>query len=126
MEKIKVNENCIGCGACTAIAPDYFEFNDEGYAKPIKEEVEEITNQFDNMGGMRGKNGEKFPQNGKMPQFDGSMTPPSGEKPQFDENMTPPSGENPFKNGETPEDFDMFNQNNNNQTNDTNATQDTK
>ena len=43
MEKIKVNENCIGCGACTAIAPDYFEFNDEGYAKPIKEEVEKIT-----------------------------------------------------------------------------------
>ena len=31
MEKIKVNENCIGCGACTAIAPEYFEFNDDGY-----------------------------------------------------------------------------------------------
>lgn len=43
MEKIKVNENCIGCGACTAIAPEFFEISDEGYAKPIKKEVEEIT-----------------------------------------------------------------------------------
>lgn len=43
MAKIKVNENCIGCGACTAIASDFFEFSDERYAKPIKEEVEEIT-----------------------------------------------------------------------------------
>ena len=43
MEKIKVNENCIGCGACTAIAPDFFEFGDDGYAKPIKNEVEKIT-----------------------------------------------------------------------------------
>lgn len=41
--KIKVNENCIGCGACTAIAPDYFEFNEDGYAKPINENVENIT-----------------------------------------------------------------------------------
>jgi ferredoxin len=43
MKKIKVNENCIGCGACTAIAPENFEFSDEGYAKPIKNEIEEIT-----------------------------------------------------------------------------------
>ena len=43
MNKIKVNENCIGCGACTAIAKDFFELNEEGYAKPIKEQVEEIT-----------------------------------------------------------------------------------
>ena len=43
MKNIKVNENCIGCGACTAIAPDYFEFNEEGYAKPIKAQVEVIT-----------------------------------------------------------------------------------
>ena len=43
MKKIKVNENCIGCGACTAIAPEYFEFNDEGYAQPIIKEVEEIN-----------------------------------------------------------------------------------
>ena len=25
--------NCIGCGACTAICPDVFEFNDDGYIK---------------------------------------------------------------------------------------------
>lgn len=43
MEKIKVNENCIGCGACTAIASDFFEIGEQGYAVPIKEEVEEIT-----------------------------------------------------------------------------------
>ena len=43
MAKIKINENCIGCGACTAIAKECFEFSDEGYAKPIKEEVNEIT-----------------------------------------------------------------------------------
>ncbi len=43
MKKIKVNENCIGCGACTAIAPDFFEFGDEGYAQPKEKEVEEIT-----------------------------------------------------------------------------------
>ena len=40
MAKIKINENCIGCGACTAIAPECFEFSDEGYAKPIKEAAE--------------------------------------------------------------------------------------
>ena len=43
MKKICVNENCIGCGACTAIAPDFFEFGDAGYAIPIKEVVEKIT-----------------------------------------------------------------------------------
>lgn len=43
MEKIKVNENCIGCGACTSIASDFFEIGEQGYAVPVKEEVEEIT-----------------------------------------------------------------------------------
>lgn len=43
MIKIKVNENCIGCGACTAIADKYFELNDDGYAKPIKNEIENLT-----------------------------------------------------------------------------------
>lgn len=43
MEKIKINENCIGCGACTAIASDFFEIGEQGYAVPVKEEVEEIT-----------------------------------------------------------------------------------
>lgn len=31
----KVNENCIGCGACTAVCPDVFELNDEGLAENI-------------------------------------------------------------------------------------------
>lgn len=32
--KVKVNkELCIGCGACQAIAPSVFEFNDEGLAE---------------------------------------------------------------------------------------------
>ncbi|MDD2565635.1 MAG: ferredoxin [Candidatus Gracilibacteria bacterium] len=29
----QVKANCIGCGACTAITPDVFEFNAEGYVK---------------------------------------------------------------------------------------------
>lgn len=41
MKKIIVNENCIGCGACTSIAKEYFELNDDGYAKPKVEKVEE-------------------------------------------------------------------------------------
>lgn len=41
MKKIKINENCIGCGACTAIAKEYFEINDDGYAKAKIEKVEE-------------------------------------------------------------------------------------
>lgn len=32
--KIKVNQElCIGCGACQAICPSVFEFNDEGLAE---------------------------------------------------------------------------------------------
>jgi len=27
-----IKEKCIGCGACTTIAPDTFELNDEGLA----------------------------------------------------------------------------------------------
>ena len=30
-----VNENCIGCGACTAVCPDVFDLNDEGKAENI-------------------------------------------------------------------------------------------
>lgn len=41
MKKIKVNENCIGCGACTYIASNYFEIGNEGYAEPKKNEVDE-------------------------------------------------------------------------------------
>ena len=39
--KVKVNENCIGCGACTATAEGVFEFGDEGLAKAVVEEVPE-------------------------------------------------------------------------------------
>lgn len=40
--KAKVNKDlCIGCGACTTIAPDVFEIDDDGLAKTIKEEIEE-------------------------------------------------------------------------------------
>ena len=28
---------------CTAIAPEYFTIGDNGYAEPVQEEVEEIT-----------------------------------------------------------------------------------
>lgn len=40
--EVKVNkEKCIGCGACTAICPDVFEFDDDGLAKAIKNEINE-------------------------------------------------------------------------------------
>ena len=29
---VKVNDTCIGCGACTAGCPDVFDLNDEGKA----------------------------------------------------------------------------------------------
>ena len=36
--RVKVNkEACIGCGACQAIAPSVFDFNDEGYAETNEE-----------------------------------------------------------------------------------------
>lgn len=39
MKKIKVNEEaCIGCGACVAIDPLHFAFNDEGLSHPINQE----------------------------------------------------------------------------------------
>ncbi|RHM60616.1 MULTISPECIES: ferredoxin [Coprobacillaceae] len=40
MAKITVNENCIGCGACTGVAPETFEIGDDGLAKAINEDVE--------------------------------------------------------------------------------------
>lgn len=37
MTKIIIDqETCIGCGACTAVAPEIFELNEEGKAKPKK------------------------------------------------------------------------------------------
>ena len=39
MKKINVSpEACIGCGACVAIDPEHFEFNDEGLSHPISNE----------------------------------------------------------------------------------------
>ena len=40
--KVKVNQDaCIGCGACTAIAEEVFELNDEGLSHAKVEEVSE-------------------------------------------------------------------------------------
>lgn len=40
MAKVIVNKDkCIGCGACTATCPEVFDFDDEGLAKVIKDEV---------------------------------------------------------------------------------------
>lgn len=36
-----IRENCIGCGACQAIAPNIFEIDDEGLSKVLSEEVSE-------------------------------------------------------------------------------------
>ena len=38
MAKITVNESCIGCGACSAVAPDVFEIGDDGLAVVVSEE----------------------------------------------------------------------------------------
>ncbi len=37
MAKITINDNCIGCGACTAIAPDVFALNDGMVAEVIND-----------------------------------------------------------------------------------------
>ena len=39
MEKIKVNETCIGCGLCISQKEEYFEFNDEGLSQAKDVEV---------------------------------------------------------------------------------------
>ena len=40
MEKIIVDKDlCIGCGMCVGSNPDYFAFNDEGYAEALDIEV---------------------------------------------------------------------------------------
>lgn len=41
---IKVNKNtCIGCGACVAIAPENFDFDEAGLSTVISETVTEST-----------------------------------------------------------------------------------
>lgn len=45
MKQINViKENCIGCGACVAIDPEHFEFDDNGKSSVIKEENLESEN----------------------------------------------------------------------------------
>lgn len=45
MKKINVSEErCIGCGACVAIDPEHFEFNDEGKSSVITNENLESEN----------------------------------------------------------------------------------
>ncbi len=49
MEKIKVNDTCIGCGLCVSKKEEYFEFNDEGLSQakdvPVKsEDKKELLN----------------------------------------------------------------------------------
>ena len=40
--KVKVNKDqCIGCGACAALAPNVFEIDDDGLSTVITEEVQE-------------------------------------------------------------------------------------
>lgn len=40
MEKVIIeNTKCIGCGACVAIAPETFDFDDDGLSKVINDTV---------------------------------------------------------------------------------------
>lgn len=41
MEKLRVNENCIGCGLCVNQFEQYFEFNDEGLSVAKDVEINE-------------------------------------------------------------------------------------
>lgn len=45
MKKINVSQDrCIGCGACVAIDPEHFEFNDEGKSSVVTNENLESEN----------------------------------------------------------------------------------
>ena len=39
---LKVNDTCIGCGACVAVAPENFDYQ-EGVSVVINEEITEAT-----------------------------------------------------------------------------------
>ena len=44
MSSVKVSEDkCIGCGACVAIAPNNFDFNEDGLSTVINDTVTEET-----------------------------------------------------------------------------------
>lgn len=46
MKKVYVDqEKCIGCGACVSIAPDNFDFNEDGLSHAINETVTEKTDE---------------------------------------------------------------------------------
>lgn len=46
MEKVKLDTSkCIGCGACVAIAPDTFKFNDKGQSTVQNDTVTENARQ---------------------------------------------------------------------------------
>lgn len=38
MEKLRVNENCIGCGLCASQYDKYFTMNDDGFSE-VKQEI---------------------------------------------------------------------------------------
>ena len=40
MAKITVTEGCIGCGACTAVAPDVFDLGDDGLAIVVGDDAD--------------------------------------------------------------------------------------
>ena len=47
MEKLKVNGNCIGCGACVAIDEEHFDLSDDGTSTVISNEnldTDEVKN----------------------------------------------------------------------------------
>ncbi len=49
MKKIIVSKDlCIGCGACVAIDENDFKFNDQGFSEPIKDEIDEVSEQLQN------------------------------------------------------------------------------
>ncbi len=39
--KVKVNQECIGCGMCIDMCPDVFEYNDEGLSSVKSAEVDD-------------------------------------------------------------------------------------
>ena len=42
--KVKINNQCIGCGTCAALVDEVFEMTEDGYAR-VKEGFGEITDE---------------------------------------------------------------------------------